>query len=121
MTMISERCVERVVVVANRVRRIELVAVLAVDDPVYLRLEGGAVRQGELLDETCALELGADLPVPPSLLQSAAVRGGRQALSVTPLRRSDRGVEVPLGRLGQRSIQIFEEVDRPGALTVRRD
>jgi hypothetical protein len=42
-------------------------AVLAVDDPLGLRRERRAVRQGELVDEASPLELRADLVVPPRL------------------------------------------------------
>jgi hypothetical protein len=46
-----ERRVERVVVVVDRVRGIELVAVLAVEDPVGLGLERRRIRQRELVYE----------------------------------------------------------------------
>ena len=59
--------VERVVVVADRVRRVELVAVLAIDDSLGVGLEGCAVGQCELVDEPGHLELVTDLTTPPGL------------------------------------------------------
>jgi hypothetical protein len=47
--VIAERRVERVGVVAEGVRGVELVAVLAVDEPVGLGLEAGRVEQCSVL------------------------------------------------------------------------
>jgi hypothetical protein len=50
--MVAEGRVEGVVVVRYGVGGIELVAVLAVDDPLGHRLEARGVREGELVDQS---------------------------------------------------------------------
>src|SRR5450631_1263886 len=65
--MTAQRRVETVIVVADRVLGIKLVAVLAIDKPAGLRLERCSVGKGKLVNQTCTLELGLDFAIPPRL------------------------------------------------------
>jgi hypothetical protein len=63
----ADRCVEWVGVVRDGVGRVELVAVLAVDNLVGQRREGGRVRQGERLHQPRLVQRLPGPWVPPEL------------------------------------------------------
>ena len=63
--VVAERRVQGIVVVRYGVGRVELVAVLAVDEPPWRGPEARGVAEGELVHEPLLAQRPPDLPVPP--------------------------------------------------------
>ena len=65
--MVSQRRLGGVAVVTPGVRGVELVPVLAVDQPILRRSEAGGIGERELVDEPGLAEGALDVRVPPHL------------------------------------------------------